>query len=183
MEMESDSSRQQFLPDFATRLAELEATQDTLKEQMTSIFKGETFFFKKIQWFGSVVLAALALGGSFTYVVNTSKISDALSVADGRISNSPDDFKSRLNNAISVNNDKLHVLDDKIEKRMLELSEKGKIRSAFVTNVKGTNDVLSFDYFVSPDWSGTPFSNIPRTFQISPSHCGIGLRNCRRTWL
>jgi hypothetical protein len=64
------------------RLAAAEAGLAAVKEQVSSIFQGETFFFKKLQWFGTVVLAIFALGSIFTYIVNTTKINDSVEMAN-----------------------------------------------------------------------------------------------------
>jgi hypothetical protein len=176
MDNESNERKPLGIIEFQTKLAALEQAQNAAKEQVNSIFRGETFFFKTIQWFGTAVLALLALGGIFNYVVNTTKLNDSVAVADQKINNAIESFKTKQD----LNEMKLQWLSDNIKQRLDEISGKTEISSAIVTSLRNGSDVLKPNFFFAPEWTG-PILTYKESFRfdVKVSVSGPGIADFR----
>jgi hypothetical protein len=132
-------------------LARLEGEQKGIKDQVISIYQGETFFFKKIQWFGTIVIAVLAVGGIFNYVVNTNKLDEAVRIADKKIADAADNLNVRFSNVSEGSEKELKSISDRADKRLDDISGKTKVKAMTVTNLLNETDVLFMDLHVQPN--------------------------------
>ncbi|MGE3279670.1 MAG: hypothetical protein AB7H90_03570 [Alphaproteobacteria bacterium] len=154
MDNEINTRRRLGTTELHVKLAALEGTQNAIKEQIASIFQGETFFFKKIQWFSTIVLGIFALGGLFAYVVNTNKLTDSIELNNKKVQNTIDDLNSKFQSFDSTNTKKFQELSDTMKRRLDEMSGRAKITSAYITNLKGESDILKVHFSIEPEWLG-----------------------------